>query len=57
MLRRLDVPRRDPTATIALALLARQRERPRLPTLRRHRREPLRATIAECLAAKRARAA
>ena len=40
MLRYLDAPRRDPTATAAL---------------RRTRRERLMATVAECLAAKRRR--
>lgn len=50
---RLDVPRRDPTATAALRLLSKQRELPRLPTLRRARRERLTATVAECIAAKR----
>lgn len=53
MLRYLDAPRRDPTATAALRLMDRQRELPRIPTLRRmKRREPLCATVAECIRAK-----
>lgn len=54
MLRYLDAPRRDPTATEALRhLAATLRTQPRIPTLkRRTRREPLTATVAECLAAR-----
>lgn len=52
-LRYLDTPRRDPTAHAALRQLGeRLRETPRLPTLRRARRAPLTATVAECLAAR-----
>jgi hypothetical protein len=48
---RMDVPRRDPTAETAMLRL-RLREEPRLPTLRRARREVLTATVAECIRAK-----
>lgn len=53
-LRYLDAPRRDPTATEALRHLATTlRTQPRIPTLKRaKRREPLTATVAECLAAR-----
>lgn len=53
-LRYLDAPRRDPTATEALRhLAATLRTQPRLPTLQRtSRRDPLTATVAECLAAR-----
>lgn len=56
-LRYLDAPRRDPTATEALRHLATTlRTQPRLPTLKRtKRREPLTATVEECLVARAGR--
>jgi hypothetical protein len=56
-LRYLDAPRRDPTATEALRHLATTlRTQPRIPTLKRaKRRDPLTATVAECLMARAGR--
>lgn len=53
-LRYLDAPRHDPTARAALRhLAATLAQTPRLPTLKRStRRDPLTATVAECLAAR-----
>lgn len=53
MLRYLDAPRRDPTATAALRLLSKPRELPRIVALRCYARQgPCVATVAECIAAK-----